>query len=76
MARTETILDSDFDVSLTFHNFSAEMLREFAQKIVKHYFRGNMNEAIRCLMQKAIDEEALTSQAIEHRRKKTQKIPF
>jgi hypothetical protein len=56
-------------VSLTFHNFSAEMLREFAAIIVKPYFRGNMNEAIRCLMQKAIDEEALASQAIENRHK-------
>lgn len=45
------------------------MLREFAAKIVKPYFRGNINEAIRCLMQKAIDEETLTAQAIEQRRK-------
>jgi hypothetical protein len=65
MARTETILDNDFDVSLTFHNFSAEMLKEFAQKIVRPYFRGNMNEAIRCLMEKAITEEEFLQEVIE-----------
>jgi hypothetical protein len=69
MTQTEAVYEEDLMVSLTFHNFSAEMLREFAAKIVKPYFRGNMNEAIRCLMQKAIDEEALTTQAIKVRRK-------
>lgn len=69
MTQTEAVYEEDLMVSLTFHNFSAEMLREFAAKIVKPYFRGNINEALRCLMQKAIDEEALTAQAIERRRK-------
>jgi hypothetical protein len=69
LTQTEAVYEEDLMVSLTFHNFSAEMLREFAAKIVKPYFRGNINEALRCLMQKAIDEEALTAQAIEHRRK-------
>lgn len=68
MARTETILEDDFDVSLTFHNFSAEMLKEFAQKIVLPYFHGNMNEAIRCLMEKAITEETFLQEVIEKNR--------
>jgi len=51
-------------VSLKLHNFSAEMLKEFAVKIVKPYFGGNINEALRSLMQKAIDEEAIVNQAI------------
>jgi hypothetical protein len=59
VTQTQTIYEDDLLVSLTFHNISAEMLKEFAQKIVKPYLRGNMNEAIRCLMQKAIDEESL-----------------
>jgi hypothetical protein len=69
MTQTEAVYEEDLMVTLTFHNFSAEMLREFAQKIVKPYFRGNMNEAVRCLMQKAIDEEALTMLAIKRKRK-------
>jgi hypothetical protein len=64
LTQTETVYEEDLLVSLTFHNFSADMLREFAQKIVKPYFRGNINEAVRCLMQKAIDEETLAAQTI------------
>ncbi len=40
------------------------MLKEFALKIVKPYFRGNMNEAIRCLMEKAIEEETIVNSAM------------
>jgi|WetSurMetagenome_2_1015567.scaffolds.fasta_scaffold640344_1 hypothetical protein len=54
-------------VSLTLHNFSAEMLREFAVKIVKPYFGGNINEALRNLMVKAIDEETIVNQAVLHK---------
>lgn len=64
MTQTQTITEEDLLVSLTFHNFSVEMLKEFAQKIVKPYFHGNMNEAIRNLMQKAIDEETIVAETI------------
>jgi hypothetical protein len=67
MTRTETVFEDDFDISLTFHNFSAEMLKEFSQKIVRPYFRGNMNEAIRCLMEKAITEESILQEAKKNR---------
>jgi len=43
------------------------MLKEFAVKIVKPYFGGNINEALRSLMQKAIDEEAIVNQAIRQK---------
>jgi hypothetical protein len=52
-------VEDDLLVSLALHNFSAEMLREFAIKIVRPYFGGNINEAIRSLIQKAIVEESL-----------------
>ncbi len=68
MTQTQTVTEDDLLVSLTFHNFSAEMLREFAQKIVKPYFQGNMNEAVRSLMKKAIDEENLFGDAMIERR--------
>ncbi|MGE5555027.1 MAG: hypothetical protein ACM3UY_02000 [Methanocella sp.] len=67
MTQTEAIVEEDLLVSLTFHNFSADMLKEFAQKIVRPYFRGNMNKAIRCLMEKAIAEETL----LQHATKRT-----
>jgi hypothetical protein len=64
MTQTETATEQDLLVSLTFHNFSAEMLKEFALKIVKPYFNGNMNEAVRRLMEKAIKEETIVNQAL------------
>jgi hypothetical protein len=64
MPQTQALAEDDLLVSLTLHNFSAEMLKEFAQKIVKPYFRGNINEAVRSLMEKAIQEESLLNQTI------------
>ena len=43
---------------------SVGMLKEFALKIVKPYFGGNMNKAIRSLMEKAIEEETTVNNAI------------
>jgi ferritin-like protein len=64
MTQTETATEKDLLISLTLHNFSAELLKEFAQTIVKPYFVGNLNQAIRSLMEKAIAEEETISQAI------------
>jgi hypothetical protein len=65
MTQTEmTTTQEDLLVSLTLHNFNAEMLKEFALKIVKPYFGGNVNMAIRSLMEKAIAEETMVNQAI------------
>ena len=69
MTQTQTATEHDLLVSLTLYNFSAEMLREFAVKIVKPYFNGNVNEAVRSLMQKAIEEETIVNQAIRQNNK-------
>ena len=58
------VSQEDLLVSLTLHNFSAEMLKKFAIKIVKPYFGGNVNEAVRKLMEKAIAEETLLNQVM------------
>ena len=64
MKQTEIATEEDILVSLTFHNFPAKMLKEFAQKIVKPYFNGNMNQALRSLMEKSINEETIVNQAM------------
>jgi len=64
MTQIDTITEKDILVELTFHNISAEMLKEFALKIVKPYFGGNMNRAIRSLMEKAVEEETIVNQAL------------
>ena len=64
MTQKDTITEKDILVELTLHNISAEMLKEFALKIVKPYFGGNMNRAIRSLMEKAVEEETIVNQAL------------
>jgi hypothetical protein len=64
MTQTQTATEEELLVSLTFHNFSVEMLKEFALKIVKPYFNGNMNQAVRSLMEKAIEDETIVNQAL------------
>jgi hypothetical protein len=64
MPQTETIIEKDLLVDLTLHNISAVMLKEFALKIVKPYFDGNMNKAIRSLMEKTVEEETLVNKTI------------
>ena len=65
MPQTDTIIEKDLLlVDLTLHNMSAVMLKEFVLKIVKPYFGGNMNKAIRSLMEKALEEETMVNNAI------------
>jgi hypothetical protein len=49
--------EDDLLVDLTFHNVPASLLAEFAEKIVRPYYAGNMNAAIQDLMHKALAEK-------------------
>jgi RNA binding exosome subunit len=49
--------EDDLRVDLTLHNFSAALLAEFAEKITRTYYSGNMSNALKDLIQKAIREE-------------------
>ena len=64
MTETEIAAEEDLLVDLTFHGFSAGLLKEFALKIVKPYFNGNMNIAVKSLIEKAIMEETIVNQAL------------
>lgn len=67
MTKTQTqMLPEDLQVDLVFHDFSANMLQEFLTKIVKPYFKGNLNQAVQVLMEKALSEETLFNQAVKH----------
>jgi hypothetical protein len=69
MPHTNIITEKDLRVELTLHNMSAGMLKEFALKIVKPYFGGNINQAFRSLMEKAVEEEKIVSKALILERK-------
>jgi len=64
MTKTEIATEKDPLISLTIHNFPVEMIKEFARKIVRPYFSGNLNQAIRTLMENAVIEETITRKAL------------
>ena len=59
-------IEDDLLVDLTFHSVPASLLTEFAEKIVKHYYRGNMNAAMQDLIHKALAEQEFVFSHITH----------
>ena len=49
--------EDDLLLDLTFHGVPASLLSEFAEKIVRPYYRGNMNTAIQDLIHKTLAEQ-------------------
>lgn len=58
--------EKDFRIDLTFHSVSAPLISEFAEKIVKPYYEGNLNAAFQDLMHKALQEQAFVLSHITH----------
>ena len=61
-------VEEDFMIDLTFHGVSASLLTEFAEKIVKPYYQGNMNAAVQDLIVKALSEQDFVLSHITHLR--------
>ena len=53
-------------VDLTFHVVPASLLSEFAEKIVKPYYSGNINAAIQDLLHKTLTEQDFIQSHITH----------
>ena len=68
MKKRTTVLATEEDllVDLTFHNFPASLLTEFAEKIVRPYYKGKMNAAVQDLIQKTIAEQDFILSHITH----------
>jgi hypothetical protein len=68
MKKKTTILAAEEDllVDLTFHNVSASLIKEFAQKIVIPYYHGNLNAAIQDLMGKTVSEQDFILSHVTH----------
>ena len=49
--------EDDLSVDLTLHDFSATLLIEFVEKVVRPYYSGNMNKSIKDLIQSTVREE-------------------
>jgi hypothetical protein len=59
-------LEDDLLVDLTFHSVPASLLSEFAEKIVRPYYNGNMNSAIQDLLHKTLREQDFIQSHITH----------
>jgi hypothetical protein len=56
--KTQTLnIEYDLLVNLTCHNIPESLLTEFAVKIVRPYYKGNLNAALQDLMHKALAEQ-------------------
>ncbi|MCJ7635517.1 hypothetical protein MUP77_24405 [Candidatus Bathyarchaeota archaeon] len=60
--------ENDLLVDLTFHKVPASLLSEFAEKIVRPYYAGNMNAAIQDLLHKTLAEQDFLLSYIIHLR--------
>ena len=58
--------EDDILVDLTFHSVPASLLTEFAEKIVRPYYAGNMNAAIQDLLHKTLAEQDFLLSHITH----------
>ena len=68
--RTPSLMtENGFLVDLTCHNVPASLFTELNEKIVKPYFKGNMNLAIQDLIQKTLAEQEFVHAHITHIRK-------
>ena len=58
--------EDDLLVDLTFHRIPASLLTEFAEKIVRPYYQGNLNAAIQDLLIKALAEQDFVLSHVTH----------
>lgn len=56
----------DLLVDLTLHAVPASVVSEFAEKIVRPYYGGNLNSAFQDLMNKALAEQEFIHAHISH----------
>lgn len=64
------LLTTEVDIllDLTLHEFPASLINEFAQKIVRPYYGGNLNVAVQDLINKALLEQDFVYSHITHLR--------
>jgi hypothetical protein len=56
----------DLLIDLTLHGVSASLIAEFAEKIVRPYYSGNLNAAIQDLTIKTLSEQEFVHSHVTH----------
>ncbi|MCW3994523.1 MAG: hypothetical protein NWE98_00030 [Candidatus Bathyarchaeota archaeon] len=59
-------VNEELHVNLTLHSVPASLIAEFAEKIVKPYYNGNLNVAIQDLIHKTLADEDFVLSHITH----------
>jgi hypothetical protein len=59
--------EEDLHVDLTLHSVSVELLEDFMLQVVKPYYLGNLSEAVKDLIQRALGNEEFVNQHIKSR---------
>ena len=58
--------EEELALDLTMHDVPAKLIAEFAEKIVRPYYNGNLNTAIQDLINKALSEQDCVHSHITH----------
>ncbi len=67
MKKKQALLsENEFLVDLTFNNIAVSLLSEFAEKIVRPYYNGNLNAAVQDLLIKALADQEFVLSHITH----------
>ncbi len=68
MKKKTTVLaiEEELELDLTLHDVPASLITEFAEKIVRPYYSGNLNAAIQDLIGKALSEQDYVHSHITH----------
>ncbi len=76
MKKKTIVLTSEENLALdlTIHDVSASLITEFAEKIVRPYYNGNLNAAIQDLITKALSEQDYVHSHITHVRNSFQRL--
>jgi hypothetical protein len=59
-------IQDELQVDLTLHDVPASIITEFAEKIAKPYYNGNLNNALQDLITKALSEQEFIHAHITH----------
>jgi len=68
MKKKTALLDAQEDllIDLKIYDLSASLITEFAEKVVRPYYNGNLNSALQDLISKALSEQEFIQSHITH----------
>jgi len=68
MKKKTALLDAQEDllIDLKIYDLSASLITEFAEKVVRPYYNGNLNSALQDLISKALSEQEFIHSHITH----------